>query len=231
MSATDVLPGDVWEYTSVMGSLCGERRTIASIDANGVDGSFTGTAGCFTVKNLLERARLISRAGQPVTAEHDRSGCATFCGLRYSDSKFPPCDCFNWASCGHAFFEDTIEDPIGWCSARCRDLRLPPMRETETTQPVWRAGDGSMGPPIPVIPKRPPSIQCRRCLVTSERGNVHVEACPTTREHGPSAVASAPPRVPPRAWETGVMAGGRETAEPWRPSLDADDVFLPDVRR
>jgi len=43
--------------------------------------------------------------------------------------------------------------------------------------------------------KHPAGITCKRCLVTSAKGDAHLEACPVMRERGPSAVEGAPGRV------------------------------------
>lgn len=228
---SDVQIGDVWQWDErAHPSLLGQRRTVRW-DGDRL-ATFDGDRNTGAAVDLHLHARLISRAGQPVTAggsfkgcgrkigdgpplescycgmvsggaipfcmrcvtvdkngntqpvtaEHDRSGCRAWCGLT-------SVAIFEMARAVRNDYLDRPDFAVGqkddaaarWCSARCRDLRLPSMGEkAEAVITSVKVDDHDV---------------CPACVGLTVR---HVTECPKRirevqlLERTPSAVAAAP---------------------------------------
>lgn len=189
---SDVQVGDVWEFV-YLGTH--SRHTIIEriSDVEFRSAEAIGNRVAPGIPHHHGQWRLISRAGQPVTVEHDRSGCKAWCG------GLAPGGAGSWCTDGFAYWDSkalgVLSDKAGkgphFCSPRCRDLRLPPMGE--------RAGVIITGVEVDDGYRRIVNMDvCPACVGLTVR---HVTECPKRirelqiLERTPSAVASASERM------------------------------------
>lgn len=94
-----------------------------------------------------------------MSAAVDRSACRPWCGLQYGNKRVPHPHSVGGCDVG-LFIASPWRAPINldqpaWCSARCRDLRLPPVASTSIEAEYWEHVEvvGRQASPVNVSPQ------------------------------------------------------------------------------